>query len=609
MSSQITVHPESPLNDPNLPEFRFKIAISPPELSFYTALGISVLFRLSTVSKGMQKEVRWKILEYSKFELKKPNIDEDIEIPPHIQENSSRIEELLNMMSDEKMTIAEKDRQFRNKAIIICRAFQKILAAIFAKSNKLEEAKDVLQGKPVSYMNVYYFHNFAVSLSLSIVVRISDDNPIQAIDDTKNDRINIDIYCLNKFTNEYCMLKHFKDIDFIRTGNNSLNNDLPFVMLRKKSHTPITSVNITQSNPQPVPANPNPSAFPGNQVPGPPGYSGHPGLPQGPPGLPQGPPGLPQGPPGLPQGPPGSYNFQGLPQGLTLSNSVPVGAHGYQGGNQDYGYSGYPPQGPPLPGIPPPLPGAQPGYPSMTGNPSMQGGPPFYPGQSTGGVPKIPSGGPPFYPGQSVGGVNKVPSNGLQMPPIPPAYQPGPQVPPSGPPIPPSFPGSQQPTSPPPINQSPPPLQDQDQLTCELNLTSYLLSLLKESSPFFSKEESKQLKKPLRELKKNNKDKFTKDFKDIYSKLSLSCNSNHHPRDFVIFKQCGKRHCKSCIGSNPGPRVICDCHQEISFEDMGFLLGKLIICGYCKTPIENISQAVIQGEPMHKSCFFKAFNS
>ena len=527
--SSVTIQSDCQLNDPSIrAEFPFMARIVPADLSFYTALGYSVLYRLSCVSKNLQKEARWKIIEYSKFELKVPNIDRDIKIPKEIEDHSPKIEELLNIVSDDKKTIAEKVRHFKTQAIVICRAFQRILAAIFAKSNKISEAEDILAGKSVSYLNQYYFNNFASSLSLKITIRAPDEAPIEAIDQTQNDRINVDIYCYDKRTHDYAIIKHQQDFDYI-CGKPVNTNDWPFVILRKKSHVPVSPPAVLP----PVVPVPNLNSWqeygqgninnynPVNLVPqhvypnqGPPIYPGQ--ASPAPPALPSTP--IFQGPP-TPPTPPTSPPYQSSPH---IQGSPP-----YQGSPHF--------QGPPMPPNPP--------------------------GQHPSSSPAVPKDSSQMYnQGDSnLGKISKNASNGeLSLP---------------------------------------------DQLNLEQTLINCLSNIFTSSSPLFTESESKTIKKNLNKIRDHDKKLMTKELKNLKESLSNKCRADHECSEFVIFKSCKKRHCKKCLGNSSEINIICDCRNRVAFEDLGFLLEKQISCSYCKNFIEDISQAVFQPDPIHRSCF------
>ena len=530
--SIVVIQPDTQINDSSIrSEFPFMARIIPADLSFYTALGYLVLYRLSCVSKNLQKEVRWKILEYSKFELKAPNIDRDIQIPAEIETNSSKIEELLNIVSDDKKTIAEKERNFKAQAIVICRAFQRILAAIFAKSNKIPEAEDILAGKSVSYLNQYYFNNFASSLSLKITIRALDENPIEAIDQTNNDRINVDLYCFDKRTHDYAIIKHRQDIEYI-CGNPVNTSEWPFVVVRKKNHVPVSPpvVSAPVVNHKNNPAVPAPASNPWAAG------QGH-----------------------------GQGNF----------------VNHFSGNN-----------GPPQ------------GYYAQ--------GPPAFTGQAN--PPQMPSSPPQFQMPPS--------PPQYQMPPSPPQYQ-SPPMPPSPPtpPTPPNFPGQYAP-GPPPVaastykepsqNYNPGKTSEKfsegdlslpEQLHFEQKLINCLSEIFTSNSPFFTEDESKTIKKNLSKIKDQDKKLLSKEMKNIKECLSKKCKAEHNSSDFVIFKSCRQRHCKSCLADLSDYRIICDCRRDVNFEDLGFLLDKQIYCSYCKDVIEDISQAVFQAEPIHRTCF------
>lgn len=260
----VTIYPESAMPDGNLSNaFPYLLKIDPLEKSFYTALGFSVLYRLACVSSVMKKEVNARIKLYLNYELSKPNINVDLKIAPEVKQGVDFFPQILEAVLNPSSSLQDIEGMLKANAQYICSAFQVILAAIFAKSSKIQEAQDILDGKKVLFQNKYYFENFAKSLALRIVIHAHDEPEIISIDDNNADRVNIELYVLSKQTCEFCIMRHAKEIELIRSNDNSGVNDMPFIFIRKPKHIPIGNSGLNQVATPPNYNNPPPN-LPGN---------------------------------------------------------------------------------------------------------------------------------------------------------------------------------------------------------------------------------------------------------------------------------------------------------------------------------------------------------
>lgn len=539
-----TINPESVNPDNALTEsFPYILRIDPLEKSFYTSLAFSVLFKLACVSKQMKKEVIHKLREYLAYELKPPNIEKELNIPESLSEGIRNFPEILYLIESQSLPLRDIEASLKQNASSISAAFQVILASIFARSHKIPEAEDILNGKKVLCQNTYYFENFAKSLALRLVIHVPGENVIEKMDDKVADRVNVELFVVNKQSSEFAVMRHRKEIELISTLNSSLVNDLPFVFIRKKTFAPVGVGNYEGH------ANSDGFKLPGQQ--------------------------------GLPPNLPG----QGLPPNLPA---------------QGFGNPGMP--GPP-PGLPPTLPGQVVGLPGMPG--PSPGLPPTLPGQGYGN-PGMP--GPSYTPGtqynNSLPNFPSVPQVNTPVPNLPNAPGPNPyhsQVPQNNPMQ--DFNSYQNPK---PSNPLPKTayIGDESQLEQESMFINSLIPLLISNSTMLTKSEFRSLKKILKNLRSQNKSLMTEGIRSIKEISEGYCKKDHDPTNFVIFRSCGKRHCKMCLNDGDD-RVICDCRKEISGEDLSYILGRSIKCIICKRNIDDPSQKVGTTHFMHRDCYMK----
>lgn len=230
-------------------DYAYMMKIEPPEASFYTAIGYSLLMQLARVAPNFRKQTIGNIERYLKDGVHQ-------KVNPALNDEASRLFPILNSISN-GIEVQTLKSLLRNQPSVICSSFQVILAEIFTKSHKTAEASGILQREPVIPENKYYFQNFVESLSIRIVMGNFGASETIYVHQKIEDKINIGIYVSSINPPAFAIMIHEKEVLYDRTLNKSLVGALPF--LRKQN----VSEREGEKKPLnfPMPGPPNPSAF------------------------------------------------------------------------------------------------------------------------------------------------------------------------------------------------------------------------------------------------------------------------------------------------------------------------------------------------------------
>lgn len=140
-----------------------------------------------------------------------------------------------------------------------------------------------------------------------------------------------------------------------------------------------------------------------------------------------------------------------------------------------------------------------------------------------------------------------------------------------------------------------------DSLSPEENLIDLFSKIFSDNMLIVTKENKKFLKKTIKNAVTTKPSLNTENLKKFNERLDLACNCKHSPEDFIIlFKSCGKRHCKTCLINSDN--YLCACGIQIKGLDSKFLLGKSAKCPICDMPVSEEEFFEKNYKTFHKKC-------
>ncbi|OMJ71993.1 hypothetical protein SteCoe_29669 [Stentor coeruleus] len=138
-------------------------------------------------------------------------------------------------------------------------------------------------------------------------------------------------------------------------------------------------------------------------------------------------------------------------------------------------------------------------------------------------------------------------------------------------------------------------------LSPEENLIDLFSGIFSENMLMVTKDTKKSLKKMIKNAITAKPSLNTKNLKDFSNSLDSICKRNHNPENFIIlFKSCGKRHCKACLTDQK--KDSCSCGVQIKGIDSKFLLGLTPKCTICENPINDEDLYEKNNKLFHRRC-------